>query len=88
MLSNAKYMLEKYAEHAEHILCTDLQYADYGQCIRRAILPIGVNDGGKKKRKEMAVPRAAGAYGRQLKMVQFHPVCFIITSMEEMSHLF
>ena len=43
MLSNAKYMLDKYTEHAEHILCTYLQYADYGQCIRRATLPIGVN---------------------------------------------
>ena len=34
------------------------------------MLPIGVNDGGKekKKRKEKAVPRAAAAYGRQLKM--------------------
>ena len=53
MLSNAKHMLDKYTEHAEHILCTYLQYADYGQCIRRATLPIGVNDGGKeKKRKE------------------------------------
>ena len=63
MLSNAKYMLDKYTEHAEHILCTYLQYADYGQCICRARLPIGVNDGGKekKRRKEKAVPRAAAA---------------------------
>ena len=63
MLSNAKHMLNKYTEHAEHILCTYLQYADYGQCIRRATLSMGVNNGGKetKKRKEMAVPRAAAA---------------------------
>ena len=48
----------------EHILCTYLQYADYGQCIHRATLPIGLNDIGKekkKKRKEKAVPRAASA---------------------------
>ena len=49
MLSNVEHMLDKYTEHAEHILCTYLQYADYGQCICRATLPIGVNDGGKKK---------------------------------------
>ena len=57
-------MLDKYTEHAEHILCSYLQYADYGQCIRRATLSIGVKDGGKekkKRRKEMAVPRAAAA---------------------------
>ena len=53
MLSNAKHNQDKYTKHAKHILCTYLQYADYGQCIRRAALPIGVNDGGKeKKRKE------------------------------------
>ena len=67
MLSNAKHMLDKYKEHAEHILCTYLQYADYGHCIRRATMPIRVNDGGKKRRKEMAVLRAAAAYGWQLK---------------------
>ena len=32
MLSNAKHMVDKYTEHAEHILCTCLQYADDGQC--------------------------------------------------------
>ena len=53
MLSNAKHMLNKYTEHAEHILCTYLQYADHIQFTGRATLPIGVNDGGKeKKRKE------------------------------------
>ena len=67
MLSNTKHMLDKYTKHAEQILCTYLQYADYGQCIGRAALLIGVNDGGneKKKRKEekkrKAVPRAAAA---------------------------
>ena len=44
-------MLEKYTEHTEHIFCAYLQYADYGQCIRRATLHIGVNDGGKEKKK-------------------------------------
>ena len=47
ILGYAKRMLDRYTEHAEHIICTYLQYADYGQCICRAILPIGVNDGGK-----------------------------------------
>ena len=55
------YMLDKYTEHAEHILCTYLQYADYGQCIRRATLPIGVYDGGKEKKK-----RNGGAYCLEL----------------------
>ena len=56
-------MLEKYTDHTEHIFFAYLQYADYGQCIRRATLSMGVNNGGKetKKRKEMAVPRAAAA---------------------------
>ena len=49
--TNAKHMLDKYTEYVEHILCTHLQYADYGQCIRRATLPIGENDGGKEKKK-------------------------------------
>ena len=44
-------MLDKYIKHAEHILFTYSQYADYGQCICRATLPIGVNDGGKEKKK-------------------------------------
>ena len=44
-------MLDKYTEHAEHILCTYLHYADYSQCIIRATLPIGVNDGGKEEKK-------------------------------------
>ena len=39
-------MLYKYTEYTEHIL------ADYGQCIRRAKLPIGVNDGGKEKKRK------------------------------------
>ena len=52
MLSNAKHMLNKYKEHAEHTLCTYVQYADYGQCISRATLSNGVNDGGKEKKKE------------------------------------
>ena len=56
MLNNANHMLEKCTEHAEHILCTSLQC---GQCIRKATLPIEVNDRGKEKRKEKAVPRAA-----------------------------
>ena len=51
MLSNAKHMQDKYTKHAEHILCTYLQYADYGQCICRATLPIGVKDGGKEEKK-------------------------------------
>ena len=56
-------MLDKYKEHAEHILGTYLQYVDHSQkCIRRATLSIGVNDGGKEKKKEeKAVPRAAAA---------------------------
>ena len=66
MQSNAKHMLDNYTEHAEHILCTYLQYhADYsyGQCIRRATLPIGVNDRGKEEEKkrwllELPQPRA------------------------------
>ena len=59
MLSNAKHMVDKYTEHAEHILGTYLKYADYGQCKRRATLPIGVNDGGKeeKKRRFRELPR-------------------------------
>ena len=44
-------MLDKYSEHAEHILCTYLQYVGHSQCIRTATLPIGVNDGGKEKKK-------------------------------------
>ena len=51
MLNNANHMLEKCTEHAEHILCTSLQCADYGQCICKATLPIEVNDGGKEKKK-------------------------------------
>ena len=51
MLSNAKLMLDKNTDDAEYILCTYLQYSDYGQCIHRATLPIGVNDGGKEKKK-------------------------------------
>ena len=45
------HMRDKNTENVEHILCTYLQYADYGQCIRRATLPIGVNDGGKEKKR-------------------------------------
>ena len=62
MLSNAKHMQDKYTKHSTHILCSYLQYADYGQCICRATLPIKVKDVGKeKRRKEKAVPRAAAA---------------------------
>ena len=60
--------MPKYREHAEHILGTYLQYADHSQCTQTATLPIGVNDGGKEKKRKKAVPRAAAAYGRQLKM--------------------
>ena len=46
-------LMPKYREHAEHILGIYLQYANHSQCIRTATLSIGVNDGGKeKKRKE------------------------------------
>ena len=61
MLNNAEHILGKYTERAEHILNTYLQYSDYVQCICRAILPIRVNNRGKEKRKEKAVPRAAAA---------------------------
>ena len=37
--------------YGEHILCIYLQYADKGQCIHRATLPIGVNDGGKEEKQ-------------------------------------
>ena len=30
----------------------NLQYADHIQCIDKATLPIGVNDGGKEKKKK------------------------------------
>ena len=45
-------MLDKYIKHAEHILFTYSQYADYGQCICRATLPIWVKDGGKEEKKK------------------------------------
>ena len=51
MLSNDKYMLEKYTDHTEHIFFAYLQYADYGQCIHRDTLPIGVNHAGKDEKK-------------------------------------
>ena len=64
-------------EHAEQIYGTYLQYADHIQCIHRAALPIRVNNGGKEikwarttttnRRQKRPVPRAAAAYGRQLK---------------------
>ena len=56
MLSNAN------ATYA--ILSTCLEYADHAD---RATLPIGVK-GRRKEKKKRAVPRAAVAYGRQLKM--------------------
>ena len=59
MLSNANVICA--------ILSTCLQYANHAD---RASLPIGVKGQRKeKKRKEKkrAVPRAAAAYGRQLK---------------------
>ena len=55
MLGNAKYMPDKYTELAEHILCTYLQYTDYGQCICRATLPIGLYDGGKEEKKSRSL---------------------------------
>ena len=61
MLSNARHMLGKYKEHAEHILCTYSKRVAHIQCIDRATLPIGVNDGGKEKKRKKAVPRAAAA---------------------------
>ena len=61
MPNNAKYMLDKYTEHAEHILCTYLQYADYGQCICRATLPIGVKDGGKEEKKKRKEEKKGGS---------------------------
>ena len=51
MLSNAKHMLDKYQKDTDHALDIHLHYADYSQCISRATLPIGVNDGGKEKKK-------------------------------------
>ena len=48
------------------IFSTYLQYADYTD---RATLPIGVK-GRKRKEKKRVVPRAAAAYGRQLKKAQ------------------
>ena len=44
------------------LLSTYLQYADHTDL---ATLPIGVK--GRRKEKKRAVPRAAAAYGRQLK---------------------
>ena len=52
--------MPKYREHAEHILGTYLQYADHSQWMNRPTLPMGVNDGGKEKKRK-AVPRAAAA---------------------------
>ena len=60
-------MLDKYREYAEYILGKCLQYTDHIQCILRATLPIGVK-GRRKEEKKRVVPRAAAAYGRQLKM--------------------
>ena len=62
------------AANAEHIFGTCLQCADHIQCILRATRLIGVKARRKekKKRKEekkKAVPRAAAAYGRQLKII-------------------
>ena len=47
------------------ILSTYLQYADHTDL---AILHIGVK-GRRKEEKKRAVPRAAAAYGRQLKII-------------------
>ena len=63
MLSNANAMCA--------ILSTCLQYADHAE---RASLPIGVKGRRKeekerKEEKKRVVPRAAAAYGRQLKML-------------------
>ena len=60
--------------NAEQILGKCLQYADHFQCILMATLLIGVKGRRKeekkrrKEEKKRAVPRAAAAYGRQLKM--------------------
>ena len=49
------------------MLSTYVQYADQTD---RTTLPIGVK-GRKRKEKKRAVPRAAAAYGRQLKKRHF-----------------
>ena len=62
MLSNAKHMLDNYQKQTDHNPGIHLQYVDHSQWIHRAVLPMGVNDGGKeKKKKRKAVPRAAAA---------------------------
>ena len=58
------------------ILSTYLQYADH---TARATLPIGVKGRRKEKKrrkeeKKRAVPRAAAAYGRQLKMTDWREI--------------
>ena len=78
-------LMPKCREHAEQVLGTYLQYADHIQCIQGPTLPIGVKGRRKeeekkrkeKKRKEKkrAVPRAAAAYGRQLK-IRYCSACF------------
>ena len=37
---------------SDHNLGMNLEYADHSQWMHRATLPMGVNDGGKEKRKE------------------------------------
>ena len=49
---HAKHLLGIKREHAEQIFGTYLQYADHIQCLGRATLPIGVNDGGKEKERK------------------------------------
>ena len=72
MQSNAKHMLDKYQKHIDHNLGIHLQYADHSQWMYRAKLLMGVNDGGKRAmengNRQKPVPRAAAAYGQQLKM--------------------
>ena len=63
-------MLCIYRKQTEQILGTYLQYADHIQCIHRPTLLIRVKGRKKteeKKKKKRVVPRAAAAYGRQLK---------------------
>ena len=57
--ANAKHFLSNVTP------CTCLRYADHTD---RATLPIGVKGRRKEEKKKRAVPRAAAAYGRQLKM--------------------
>ena len=49
----AKNILGIFREYAECVLVTYLHYADHIQCIERATLSIGVDDGSKREEKEI-----------------------------------